>query len=518
MEGTGFAAELFGQAALGLDQALSWENLMYCALGVSLGTFLGALPGIGVLVSMSLLFPITFHVEPTAAIIMLGGIYYGTTYGGSMSSILLNVPGTPANAVACLDGYPMARQGRAALALSITTLASFFGASVGILMIMIFAPTIADYALKFGPAEYFSLMLLGLIAASSVSQGSAIKGIAMVFVGIALGIVGTDLNSGVNRYTFGVLELRDGIGLLPIAMGLFGVTEIIASIRTVRSGEIDRNSIKFSAMIPSRDEMRRFWMPSLRGASIGCFVGALPGTGGVIASFLAYAMEKRVSKTPENFGKGQYEGVVAPEAANNASDQAAFIPTLTLGIPGSPALALILGILMIHGINPGPTLVTERPEMFWGLIMSFWIGNLFLLVLNLPFIGLWVRVLMVPYYILYPAILFLVCIGVYSVNHSVFDIWTVVVFSLIGYGMRILTLPAAPLILGLVLGPMMEIQFRRTLIFNRGEFSAFVERPISAFLLALTALILAWTLYSALRAGGRTSARNPTSTTDMTDE
>lgn len=498
-----FSGQFLGQLALGFETALSFDNLLFCAIGVTLGTFLGALPGIGVLVSMSLLFPITFHLEPTAAIIMLGGIYYGTTYGGSMSSILLNVPGTPANAVACLDGYPMARQGRAAIALSITTLASFFGASVGILIIMFFAPTIAAYALSFGPAEYFSLVLLGLVAASTMSQGSPIKGIGMVLVGIGLGLVGTDLNSGVHRYTFGLLELRDGIGLLAIAMGLFGVTEVIASIRTVNQSEVSRESISFLAMIPTRDDMRRFWMPSVRGAGIGSFIGALPGTGGVIASFMAYAVEKRVSKTPEAFGNGAIEGVIAPEAANNASDQTAFIPTLTLGIPGSPALALILGVLMIHGINPGPSMLTERPEMFWGLIMSFWIGNAFLLVLNLPFIGFWVRILTVPYYILYPAILFLVCIGIYSVNHSVFDMWMVVLFSLVGYSMRIMGLPAAPLLLGLVLGPMMEVQFRRTLIFSGGDFIAFVNRPVSAFFLAVAAIILAWTVLSFLRSGRR---------------
>ncbi|MDF2370925.1 MAG: tripartite tricarboxylate transporter permease [Rhizobiaceae bacterium] len=497
--GTDLFGQFLGQLALGFETALSLENLLFCAIGVTLGTFLGALPGIGVLVSMSLLFPITFHLEPTAAIIMLGGIYYGTTYGGSMSSILLNVPGTPANAVACLDGFPMARQGRAAVALSITTLSSFFGASVGILVIMLFAPTIAAYALEFGPAEYFSLMLLGLVAASTISPGSPIKGIAMVFVGIAIGLVGTDLNSGVHRYTFGLLELRDGISLLAVAMGLFGVTEVIASIRTVKQGDVSRESISFLAMIPTRDDMRRFWMPSIRGAAIGSFIGALPGTGGVIASFLSYATEKRVSKTPEAFGHGAIEGLIGPEAANNASDQTAFIPTLTLGIPGSPALALILGVLMIHGVSPGPSMVTERPEMFWGLIMSFWIGNAFLLILNLPFIGFWVRILTIPYYILYPAILFLVCIGLYSVNNSVFDMWMVVLFSLFGYGMRIMGLSAAPLILGLVLGPMMEIQFRRTLIFSGGDFTAFVDRPISAVFLCVTAVILGWTLLSFIR-------------------
>lgn len=499
MDAFGFLNEIVAKSALGFETALSSSNLMYCAIGVTLGTLLGALPGIGVLVSLSLLFPITFHLEPTAAIIMLGGIYYGTAYGGSMASILLNVPGTPANAVACLDGYPMAQQGRAGVALSITTLSSFFGASIGIILIMLFAPLIAAYALEFGPSEYFALMLLGLMAASSVSQGSPIKGIAMVFVGIALGLVGTDLNSGLPRYTFAVIELRDGLNLLAIAMGLFGVTEVIASIRTIKPGGVNRDSITFASMVPTRDDMRRFWMPSLRGSGIGAFFGALPGTGGMIASFMSYAVEKRVAKEPERFGTGAIEGVIGPEAANNAADQTAFIPTLTLGIPGSPALALILGILLIHGINPGPTLVSERPEMFWGLIMSFWIGNVFLLILNLPLIGIWIRVLSVPYYLLYPAILFFVCIGIYSVNNSPFDIWMVVVFSVVGYTMRLLAMPAAPLVLGFVLGPMMEIQFRRTLIFSGGDFTAFVERPIAVTLLAATGILFAWTIWSAFR-------------------
>lgn len=496
---------LLTNVSLGLSEALSLDNLLYCALGVTLGTFLGALPGIGVLVAMSLLFPITFHLEPTAAIIMLGGIYYGTAYGGSIASILLNVPGTPANAVACLDGHPMARQGRAAVALSMTAASSFVGASVGIVLMMLFAPLLAEYALEFGPAEYFSLMVLGLLAASSVSQAAPLKGIAMVILGIALGIVGTDLNSGQPRFTFGVIELRDGLSLLALAMGLFGASEIIATIGTVKSTSVQAGKITLRAMIPSRDDLRRFTMPSLRGAGIGAFFGALPGTGGMIASFISYAVERRVAKEPERFGRGAIEGVVAPESANNAADQAAFIPTLTLGIPGSPALALILGVLLIHGINPGPGLVTERPDMFWGLIMSFWIGNILLLILNIPLIGIWVRVLSVPYHLLYPAILFFVCIGVFSVDNSAFDVWMVIGFTVVGYGMRLLDLPPAPLILGFVLGPMMEIQFRRTLIFSFGDFSAFVNRPISLVLLVLSAALLAWMIWIGLR-GGRTKS------------
>ncbi len=499
---SGVFADFSAKIAVGLDAALALDNLLFCALGVTLGTFLGALPGIGVLVSLSLLFPVTFHLEPTAGIIMLGGIYYGTAYGGSIASILLNVPGTPANAVACLDGYPMARQGRAAIALSMTAVASFIGASIGIVLMMVSSPLLAQYALEFGPAEYFSLMVLGLMAASSVSEGQPIKGVAMVVLGIALGLVGTDLTSAVTRYTFGWVELRDGLSLLAIAMGLFGVTEVIASARSTQSAEVHRKGITLRAMIPTRDDVRRLWLPSLRGAAVGSFFGALPGTGGMIASFFSYAVEKRVARDPSRFGKGAIEGVVGPESANNAADQTAFIPTLTLGIPGSPALALILGVLLIHGINPGPSLLTDRPDMFWGLIMSFWIGNVLLLILNIPLIGIWVRLLTVPYHLLFPAVLFFVCIGVYSVNNNAIDIWMVIAFSIVGYGMRLLDFPAAPLVLGFVLGPMMEVQFRRTLIFSGGDFAAFVNRPISVVLLALSAALLAWTVWSTL-AGGR---------------
>jgi TctA family transporter len=499
MELIDFFSSLGASVSVGLASALTIENLLYCALGVTLGTFLGALPGIGVLIALSMLFPVTFHLPPTAAIIMLGGIYYGTAYGGSIASILLNVPGTPANAVACLDGHPMAKQGRAAVALSMTAVSSFIGASIGIIIMMLFAPLIAAYALDFGPAEYFMLMLLGLLTASSISGGSMLKGIAMVFLGIALGLVGTDLNSGHYRYTFGVLEMRDGLGLLGIAMGLFGVTEVIASVRGAPQAEVRSKDVTLRAMVPTRDDVRRLWMPSLRGAGIGSIIGALPGTGSMIASFMSYAVEKRVSAEPERFGKGAIEGVIAPEAANNAADQTAFIPTLTLGIPGSPALALILGVLLIHGINPGPTLVSERPEMFWGLVMSFWVGNILLLILNIPLIGIWVRVLTIPYHLLFPSILFFVCIGVYSVNNSVFDLWMVIGFSLLGYAMRLYDLPAAPLVLGFVLGPMMEIHFRRTLIFSGGDFAAFIERPISFALLVACALVVALPGLLALR-------------------
>ncbi|MDO5631610.1 MAG: tripartite tricarboxylate transporter permease [Paracoccus sp. (in: a-proteobacteria)] len=479
---------------LGLQTALSWNNLLWCFTGVFLGTLLGVIPGIGTLAAISMLFPLTFQLDATAALIMLAGIWYGTTYGGSTAAILLNVPGSPSNAITALDGYPMTKQGRGGVALLMTTLASFFGGSVGIILLMAFSGTISAYALRFSSAEYFSLMLLGLVAASNISSGSMLKGLTMVFMGILFGIVGSDIYTGTRRFDFGILDLADGINLIALAMGLFGVAEVIASVGKVDGKNVDPESIKLSAMKPTRDDVRRSWFPMFRGASIGSFFGTLPGTGPSIAAFMAYAIERRVAKQPERFGKGAIEGIMAPESANNAADQTAFIPTLALGIPGSATMALMLGALMIHGIAPGPQLMTEQPSLFWGLVMSFWIGNLMLLVLNIPLIGLWVRLLMVPYQWLFPAVLMFICIGTYSVNNSAFDVLLVAMFGALGYAMRILHYPAAPMLLGFVLGPMMEEHFRRAMLLSRGDLMTFVERPISATVLALTAVILIWGL------------------------
>nr|WP_165284725.1 tripartite tricarboxylate transporter permease [Pseudomonas sp. ZH-FAD] len=475
---------------LGLETAFSLYNLFYCFLGVFLGTLLGVIPGIGVLAAISMLFPMTFHLEPTAALIMLAGIWYGTSYGGSTASILLNVPGSPSNAVTCLDGYPMTLQGRGGIALLMTTVASFCGGSVGIILLMSFASTISAYALNFSSAEYFSLMLLGLVAASNISGGSLIKGLIMVAFGILFGTVGSDIYTGTRRFDFGILDLADGINLVALAMGLFGVAEVIASIGKVDGIRVDRSTLKLSAMKPTRDDVKRSWMPMMRGASIGSFFGTLPGTGPSIAAFMAYAIERRVAKQPERFGKGAIEGIMAPEAANNAADQTSFIPTLALGIPGSATMALMLGALMIHGIAPGPQLMTEQPSLFWGLVMSFWIGNVLLVILNVPLIGLWVRLLMVPYTLLFPAVLMFICIGTFSVNNSYFDVLLVVLFGAIGYGMRVLGFPAAPLLLGFVLGPMMEEHFRRAMLLSRGDFTTFIDRPISATVLGLTVFVL----------------------------
>lgn len=484
--------------SLGLVTAFSFTNLLYCFVGVFLGTLLGVIPGIGVLAAISMLFPITFHLEPTAALIMLAGIWYGTSYGGNTASILLNVPGTPANAITCLDGYPMTKQGRGGIALFMTTIASFVGGSIGILLLMLFAPVIAGYALSFGSAEYFALMVLGLIAASTVSNGSAIKGLVMVLIGGLAGTVGTDMYTGTPRFNFGVPELADGISLVAIAMGLFGVAEVINSIGKVNAADVDQKSLRLSAMKPTRDDVRRSWFPMLRGSSIGSFFGTLPGTGPSLAAFMAYAIEKRVSRSPERFGNGAIEGIMAPESANNSADQTSFIPTLALGIPGSPTMALMLGALMIHGIAPGPGLMTEQPSLFWGLVMSFWIGNVLLVILNVPLIGVWVKLLMVPYHLLFPAVLMFICIGTYSVNNSPFDVLLVVLFGGVGFFMRYFAFPAAPLILGFVLAPMMEEHFRRAMLLSRGDFWTFVDRPISAFVLGLALLLLLWGVKSSI--------------------
>ncbi len=491
----------------GFFTALSPTNLFYCFLGVFLGTFIGVLPGIGALATISMLLPLTFHVPATTAIIMLAGIYYGASYGGSTASILLNLPGTPSAAVACLDGYPMSQNGRAGVALFITTIASFVGASLGIVVLTLFAPKLSEVALAFGPAEYFAMMLLGLIAAATLASGSPAKGIVMVLLGLCLGMVGTDVQTGQQRFTFGIPYLSDGISLVAMAMGLFGVAEVIKSIGKVSAASVTQDKITLRSMIPTRDDRRRSWKPMLRGTAIGSFFGALPGTGGTIASFMSYAVEKRVAKEPERFGKGAIEGVSAPESANNAAAQTAFIPTLTLGIPGDAVMALMLGALIIQGIQPGPRLMTEHPELFWGLIASFWLGNIMLVILNIPLIGLWVRILRIPYSILYPAILLFICIGVFSINNSYFDVLTVMLLGLMGYGMILLRFEPAPLILGFILGPLMEEHLRRAMLLSRGDLTVFVTRPISASFLAVTFLLLAFAIWATMRGRGGAAAR-----------
>ncbi|MCP1200571.1 tripartite tricarboxylate transporter permease [Notoacmeibacter sp. MSK16QG-6] len=504
--------ELLSNLALGLQTAITPSNLLYCFAGVFLGTFVGVIPGVGPLAAISMLFPITFYLDPTAALIMLAGIYYGTTYGGSTASILLNIPGATSAAVTCLDGYPMAQQGRAGVALFMTTIASFVGGSFGIIVLSLFSPLIAEYALTFGPAEYFALMVLGLVAASTIANASPSKGLSMVVFGMLIATVGTDSQSGIGRFTFGSMSLLEGFGISAMAMGLFGVGEILSSVGATRNAKIDSDSAKLRNMLPTREDWGRSWMPGVRGSSIGAFFGALPGTGPSIAAFMAYAVEKRISKTPERFGQGALEGVVAPETANNAADQTAFIPTLTLGIPGSATMALMLGALMIHGIQPGPTLIVQQPSLFWGLVMSFWIGNLLLLILNLPLIGIWVRLLLIPYHYLYPAILIFLCIGAYSVRANPADVLVILGFGVLGYAMRLANLPAAPLLLGFVLGPLVEMQFRRAMVLARGDLTSLLERPIAGSVLVLSAIMLIWTIAGSIIRHRRqfSDAVNPT--------
>ena len=497
--------DLLSNLALGFQTAVSPATLLYCFIGVFVGTLIGVLPGIGALSTISLLLPLTYHLDPTAAVVLLAGVYYGAQYGGSTASILLNLPGTPSSAVACLDGYPMSRQGRAGVALFMTTAASFIGATIGVLLMTLFTPAIADLGLKFGPYEYFAMMLLGLIAASTLASGSPVKGVAMVVLGLLLGMIGTDVQTGQQRFDFGISELTDGLNLVALAMGVFGVSEVVNSINRVkRAGEGNRISMR--AMWPTRKDWREAALPMLRGSGIGSFFGALPGTGAGIASFMAYATEKRISRTPERFGKGAIEGLASSEAANNAAAQTAFVPTMSLGIPGDAVMALMIGALIIHGIQPGPMMISEQPAMFWGLIASFVIGNLMLVILNIPLIGVWVAILRIPYRVLYPAILVFIALGVYSVNNNSFDIMMVALAGVFGYALSVLRFEVAPLLLGFVLGPLMEEHLRRALLLARGDPMVFVQRPISLGLLVACALIVVWTTVSALRRSARAAA------------
>ncbi|MGI9356826.1 MAG: tripartite tricarboxylate transporter permease [Rhizobiaceae bacterium] len=482
----------------GLLVVLEPQNLMYCFIGVFLGTFIGVLPGIGSMAAIAMILPVTFYLEPTSALVMIAGIYYGAEYGGSTASILMNVPGTPAASITAIDGYPLAKKGRAGVALFSTATASFGGGMIGMVVIAVLSPSLAQLALSFGPADYFSVILLGLIAASAVSNGGPLKGIAMVVTGLMLGTIGIDLTTGVQRFTMGIPELRDGVHIVIVAMGLFGVSELIASIRANTGGKATQ-SIDYNDFYPSKAEWKSLFGPILRGGSIGSFIGALPGTGQTIAAAIAYAVEKRVNPLRDKFGTGVVAGVAVPEAANNSATQTAFIPTLTLGVPGSPPMAIVIGALMIYGITPGPRLLVEQPDMFWGLVASFLVGNIMLLILNVPLIGMWVRLLTIPYKYMYPTILVLICMGVYSLNNNVFDIWLTLVIGAVGYVMRLFRFEPAPLLLGFVLGPMMEEQLRRTMLLSRGDPMVFLERPISATLLAITAGIVAFALYSTVR-------------------
>ena len=481
--------ELFDNLVFGFGVAITLQNMAYC--------FIGVLPGIGPLATIAMLLPLTFNVAPVGALIMLAGIYYGAQYGGSTTAILVNLPGETSSVVTCIDGYQMARQGRAGPALAIAAYGSFFAGTVGTLLIAVAGPPLAEIALKFGAPEYFSLMLMGLVAAAVLAQGDIMKSLAMVAMGLLLGIVGSDVNTGVHRFTFDVFELSDGIGFIVVAVGVFAVGEIVTNL-----GDPERREVfvsKVSHLFPTKDDIKRSIGPIIRGTVLGSFFGVLPGTGPAIASFSSYMVEKKIAKDPSRFGKGAIEGVAGPEAANNADAQCKFIPMLTLGLPASGVMALMLGALTIQGIQPGPQVMTQRPELFWGLIASMWIGNAMLVVLNLPLIGIWVKLLKVPYRLLFPAIMAFSAIGIYSVNNSSFEIYLTALFGILGFVWLKLGFSPAPMLLGFVLGPMMEENLRRAMLMSKGDPTVLLSRPLSLAFIIATVLILVVIVVPAVR-------------------
>lgn len=479
--------DLLSNLSLGFATALTLQNLMYAFLGCLIGTAIGVLPGLGPIATIAMLLPATYALPPVAALIMLAGIYYGAQYGGSTTSILVNIPGETASVVTCLDGYQMARRGRAGVALATSGIGSFVAGCFATLVLAAFAAPLAEVAFKFGPAEYFSLMVLGLVGAVVLASGSLVKAIGMIILGLLLGLVGTDVNSGVARYSFDIPELTDGLGFVGIAMGVFGFSEVIKNVADKEKREVFTEA-KLQ-LYPSKDDIKRMSMPIVRGTLLGSLLGILPGGGAALASFGAYTLEKKVSKNSAEFGKGAIEGVAAPEAANNAAAQTSFIPLLTLGIPPNPVMALMVGAMTIHNIQPGPQVMTSNPALFWGLIASMWIGNVMLIILNLPLIGMWVKLLKIPYRVMYPAIMVFCCIGIYTVNNNVFDVYLTALLGIVGIVFMKLKCEPAPLLLGFILGPMMEENFRRSLLLSRGDFTTFVTRPLS-----LTLLIMALAL------------------------
>jgi putative tricarboxylic transport membrane protein len=489
--------EIFNNLLLGFSVAISLQNIFYAFIGVLLGTLIGVLPGIGPVATIAMLLPITFNLNPLSALIMLAGIYYGAQYGGSTTAILVNIPGESASVVTCLDGYQMARQGRAGVALATSAIGSFFAGCVATMVIAVAAPPLAEVALKFGPSESFSLMVFGLIAATVLAHGSLIKAIAMVVWGLLFGIIGTDVNSGVLRFTFDVPELSDGIGFVIVAMGMFGTAEIVANLEQGDKREVFAK--KVTNLWLTKEDFNRAWPAVLRGTALGSCLGILPGGGALLSSFGAYTVEKKVSSHPEQFGKGAIEGVAGPEAANNAGAQTSFIPMLTLGIPGNAVMALMIGALMIQGIAPGPQVMNEKPQLFWGLIASMWLGNLMLVVLNLPLIGMWVKLLQVPYRFLFPSILVFMSIGVYSLSNNPFDVLIMAIFGLVGYVCAKLDCEPAPMILGFILGPLMEENLRRAMLLSRGDPTVFFTKPISAGFMIASLILLVIVALPAIR-------------------
>ena len=481
--------DFLSHLVLGFGVAFTPVNLLYALIGV--------LPGIGPVATIAMLLPATFALNPVSALIMLAGIYYGAQYGGSTTAILVNLPGEVSSVVTCLDGYQMARKGQAGKALGIAALGSFFAGSVATLLIAGFAPPLAELALKFGPADYFSLMVLGLIAAVVLAHGSLTKAIAMIILGLLTGLIGTDVNSGVARYSFNMPELIDGVGIGTVAMGVFGFSEIIRNLELGEAREIFTKGV--SGLLPNWKDIKQSSGAVVRGTILGSALGILPGGGPILGSFSAYTLEKKLAKDPSRFGKGAIEGVAAPESANNAAAQTSFIPLLTLGIPCTPTMALMIGAMIIHGIQPGPQIMTSRPDLFWGMIASMWVGNLMLVILNLPLIGMWVKLLTVKYDYLFPAILIFCCVGVYSINNAPMDVLLAALFGFIGYAFIKFDMEPAPLLLGFVLGPMMEENLRRALLLSRGDPAVFVERPISRYLLIVALLLLVLVMAPAIK-------------------
>lgn len=481
---------LISNLMLGFDTALSLQNILYCTIGVTIGTLIGVLPGMGPVATVAMLLPATYALPPTSALIMLAGIYYGASYGGSTTAILVNIPGEASAVVTCLDGHMMAKRGRAGSALGIAALGSFFAGCVATLLIAAFAPPLTELAFQFGPAEYFSLMVLGLVSATVLATGSLLKAICMVLLGLLLGLIGTDVNSGAFRFTFGLDELQDGIDFVPLSMGLFGFAEIMRNLEGDMSRSLVPNKVK--NILPSWQEIKVSVGPIVRGTALGSILGVLPGGGALLSSFASYTAEKKLAgdKADPPFGYGNIRGVAGPESANNAGAQTSFVPMLTLGIPSNAVMALMIGAMMIHDIVPGPQVMQSDPGLFWGLIISMWIGNLILVVLNLPMIGVWVQLLRVPYRWLFPAILVFCCIGVYSINNNVWDVWISIFFGFAGYVFGKLGCETAPLVLGFILGPMMEENLRRAMLLSRGDPSVFVSSPISCGLLIAAVLMV----------------------------
>lgn len=489
--------ELLHHLALGFQTALSLQNLVYCFVGVVLGTLIGVLPGLGPVPTIAMLLPITYALSPVPALIMLAGIYYGSQYGGSTTSILVNLPGESSSIVTCLDGYQMACNGRAGAALAVSALGSFFAGTCATMVVAGFAPPLSELAFQFGPTEYFSLMVLGLIGAVVLASGSLIKAVAMIILGLLFGLVGMDVNSGVARYTLNITELLDGINLVPLAMGLFAFSEILANLEHTRKREVFTSKVK--GLWLNRQEFKESAPAALRGTVVGSLLGVLPGGGAILASFAAYTVEKKVSRTPEKFGKGMIAGVAGPESANNAAAQTSFIPMLTLGIPSNPVMALLIGAMTVHNIQPGPQVMTRNAELFWGLVASMWVGNLMLLVLNLPLIGMWIKLLAVPYRLLYSAILLFCAIGVYTVQNNTVDVLLTIPLGILGYLFLKLGCEPAPLMLGFILGPMMEENLRRAMLLSYGDPSVFITSPLSAGMLLMAAGLLVVVLLPAIR-------------------